>query len=508
MARNAFRLLTATIEIFYAKKKGLHTWVRPRDSAEASRRIQIEFSGRPDGRTNKNWFTIIIGRNGIGKSRILSDISELFAIQTGDLNPVAGRYDRTKVTYYANGDVRTCQTDRDNRDKIENVSSDLPSKIITSTVTPFDKFRLSRRVGRERIRSIGTINDDHLKERYAYIGLRDANGRTNTQFMVFRSLEALIEKSSQGDRAKADLEEILHVLGYDSIFRVWYRTRLDSSLKKLLELLRSQTGQNEDEQFLKHLSSRSAELLSKQPEGLHTLRRSLEVLRDLDPNNTSFSAEVDILVGKGNKEVIGSLTFLRKLQLISIDRIEIKKSGETNFLNLLEASSGEISIVANFLGIASAIEDNSLIFIDEPEISLHPEWQSKYMTLLKSAFAMYKGCHFIVATHSPLILSDIDRESSSVVFLGNEENTSESADNFAGESVDALLMEAFNTPGNSNRYLRDKMVTALKLAARGATDSLEFKESLNVLIASKAQLPDDSPLIALIDEFDELLDQR
>ncbi|MBY8186655.1 ATP-binding protein [Vibrio fluvialis] len=35
-----------------------------------------------------------------------------------------------------------------------------------------------------------------------------------------------------------------------------------------------------------------------------------------------------------------------------------------------------------FLGIISSIDDDALILIDEPEISLHPSWQQKFVEIL------------------------------------------------------------------------------------------------------------------------------
>jgi len=60
-----------------------------------------------------------------------------------------------------------------------------------------------------------------------------------------------------------------------------------------------------------------------------------------------------------------------------------------------------------------------VILIDEPELHLHPEWQRKYIKVILDAFKYYvsKGFkfHFIIATHSPYILTDIPVDN--IVFL-------------------------------------------------------------------------------------------
>lgn len=58
-----------------------------------------------------------------------------------------------------------------------------------------------------------------------------------------------------------------------------------------------------------------------------------------------------------------------------------------------DCSSGEKHMIFAFTGVLSSIEPKSVILIDEPEISLHPEWQIQYVSLLKKIFKKYDGCH-------------------------------------------------------------------------------------------------------------------
>ncbi|QRE25160.1 AAA family ATPase, partial [Flavobacterium psychrophilum] len=74
------------------------------------------------------------------------------------------------------------------------------------------------------------------------------------------------------------------------------------------------------------------------------------------------------------------INILRRIGLIRTFEIQVYKKGGTPF-NFSEASSGEANILSTLLSLVPLLKDNSLILIDEPEISLHPLWQSKYMTL-------------------------------------------------------------------------------------------------------------------------------
>lgn len=62
-----------------------------------------------------------------------------------------------------------------------------------------------------------------------------------------------------------------------------------------------------------------------------------------------------------------------------IELVDIKFIKNKKYFHLTEASSGELSLIFNLLSIAGEIENESLILIDEPEISLHPEWQSNFI---------------------------------------------------------------------------------------------------------------------------------
>jgi hypothetical protein len=139
--------------------------------------------------------------------------------------------------------------------------------------------------------------------------------------------------------------------------------------------------------------------------------------------------------------------------------------------------------------------------VDEPEISLHPEWQTKYVELLTSTFAHYRGCHFVLATHSPLILSDINPDASNVVSLDPDRRKAESASDFAGKSYDFLLATAFDEPGNNNMYLKEEIIKALRLAADGKVDSKEFAAALGVLKDMLPKLDQQSPIAQLIGEL-------
>ena len=74
-------------------------------------------------------------------------------------------------------------------------------------------------------------------------------------------------------------------------------------------------------------------------------------------------------------------------------------------LNLDALSSGEKHDFIMFYNLIFNIGNNGLVLVDEPEISLHIEWQETYLDKLLTICEM-NGLQAIVATHSPSIISN------------------------------------------------------------------------------------------------------
>ncbi|MBP3457755.1 MAG: AAA family ATPase [Lachnospiraceae bacterium] len=68
--------------------------------------------------------------------------------------------------------------------------------------------------------------------------------------------------------------------------------------------------------------------------------------------------------------------------------------------NVREHSNGESAL----LYFADKIKDNALYLLDEPENSLSPDKQQELLKLIEDS-ARFFGCQFIIATHSPFLLS-------------------------------------------------------------------------------------------------------
>ena len=73
-------------------------------------------------------------------------------------------------------------------------------------------------------------------------------------------------------------------------------------------------------------------------------------------------------------------------------------------LSLSQLSSGEKQEIILFYKLIFETPENTLLLIDEPEISLHIAWQKKFMDDLYKIIK-FKNLNVIVATHSPQIIN-------------------------------------------------------------------------------------------------------
>jgi predicted ATP-binding protein involved in virulence len=97
-------------------------------------------------------------------------------------------------------------------------------------------------------------------------------------------------------------------------------------------------------------------------------------------------------------------------------KLEIKFSGlnknkEIFFTNssgkkfsITELSTGEMTLLTKVLYLYLSEIKNQVILIDEPEMSLHPNWQNSILELYE-IFAQKNNNQIIIATHSPHIIS-------------------------------------------------------------------------------------------------------
>ncbi len=138
-----------------------------------------------------------------------------------------------------------------------------------------------------------------------------------------------------------------------------------------------------------------------------------------------------------------ALESVKKAMLVMLDgctnlrvarkpRLEMKVDKNGVGLNVSQLSDGEKCTMALFgdlarrLTIANPNLENPLlgegvVLIDEIELHMHPSWQRNVVGKLRETFP---NIQFIITTHSPIVLNEIDDEFN-IYFLQNNETSSE-----------------------------------------------------------------------------------
>ena len=101
-------------------------------------------------------------------------------------------------------------------------------------------------------------------------------------------------------------------------------------------------------------------------------------------------------------------------------------------------SSGEMAYLSIFSRLYEALKqvdnDNLLIFLDEAETTLHPAWQCQLvynMIWFVEKFLSRKFVHFVFASHSAMLLSDIPKQN--VILLQPKEGGRDRIDRYLGQ---------------------------------------------------------------------------
>lgn len=124
-----------------------------------------------------------------------------------------------------------------------------------------------------------------------------------------------------------------------------------------------------------------------------------------------------------------------------------------------QASSGELTLISLSMFVLSNSDKLDRVFIDEPENSLHPQWQSKFLDFLGS-IARRDNIKFIFASHSPVLLTGAlatDRDIKVFRCRPNEVTELRHFRKESDDSVEELLWEAFDVITPASRFVAKRI---------------------------------------------------
>ena len=436
-------------------------------------------SSQGERSSDQNTFTIMVGRNGTGKSRLLRSV--VINLLSDVVDP-------------------DCFTREERINFNTNHRGELdfqwhPTRIICASTSPFDRFPLPRR--------------DQATESYSYLGLRGLPSANLGLAYMSRVIFSLLNAAHSSREQAASIESVLRYLGYEGALGATLQLAPSRFVDELIEtgnpvqLIQEFVGRSAGPFHADNVSGLKNLLNFTEPD----LREVIDAARRIAyaaPNRrlsltvNGYGLKIDSMASVEIDRVL----LLARSGLLRLREVVLHRHEFGQPIKLHEASSGEQAVVMGLLGIGSHITDGSLICIDEPEVCLHPEWQEKYIELLFNTFRQYRGCHFLIATHSPQIVAQIPEGNCYVMSM--EDGIAKSASDYSQRSIDFQLAEVFNAPGFRNEYLSRIALNAFARVSKTKRFDEQSRGDLAILRRVVVEMRANDPLRDLITALEEM----
>jgi energy-coupling factor transporter ATP-binding protein EcfA2 len=193
-------------------------------------------------------------------------------------------------------------------------------------------------------------------------------------------------------------------------------------------------------------------------------------------NIYKYLGSFEFLISDGQNKTIlvEAITLMDEIlkgrRMFSYEPLDELSSGQKHLLTLYSrfywAKDKIKKSEKKYLGIKG---DTVILFIDEGEVALHPEWQRVFLNnILKYFHLLFENykIQLILTTHSPFVLSDLPKDN--VIFLDRDKNGNsiisnmEIKNNTFGANIHDLLAEKFFLQeGLIGNFAKDKIAITL-----------------------------------------------
>lgn len=433
-------------------------------------------------------YSVLIGCNGVGKSTLLKEMVDFFVDLHAYINNFKQKMSSANkarlkgVKYHIDGVC--CEVIRIGRTFLIKIDDRfLASKklrvptIVACNFGAFDKFPVQKVNGSSQTR--------YDVPYYKYVGAHVNGNMISSSAIAFRLLFAL--KENMDDRQRQNLSSILDFIGYDHTITLNYSI-----------VLRSKKNGSVYDHVLQHVqkdkeySKLTSEQRSNKVRELYDFYKNKEFAKqptcnyDIDIDQNSLAANEDL----------NYIYKLKQYDLVQAASVVFYKKGTQ--IASEEMSSGEFAMLSMVLSISTASSDShTLILIDEPELSLHPNWQ---MTIIDNLDRALKDqvCHLLIATHSHMLVSDLPMNRSSVSQWKKDDDgnliANRIGENTYGWSAEEVLLKVFKTATDRNRYFGERIAKLLEQMGNDTISKEAVADELNELQEISQHLSDVDPM--------------
>lgn len=433
-------------------------------------------------------YSVIIGNNGVGKSIILKEIVDFFIDLYAYINETKPKISSIYnlrlrgVKYHIDGVC--CEVIRLGRTFIAKIDGKfstpnnlrLPS-IVACCFGAFDKFPVQKVNGSSQTR--------YDVPYYKYVGAHVNGNMISSSAIVFRLLFALNEKMDE--RQRQNIFSLLDFIGYDHKISFNYsfllKSKKDGNVREAI-IQRVQRDREYAKLSNEEKSSKAKELYDfyKKRDFSKNIQHSFQI----DFNRNPVIADKEL----------NNIYKLKQYDLVNSTSVFFYKHGQQ--IDSEGMSSGEFAMLAMILSISAVANDaHTLILIDEPELSLHPNWQMTFIDNLDRALKK-QICHLMITTHSHMLVSDLPMNRSTVsqwekgsdgIIVANQ-----ISENTYGWSAEEVLLKVFKTATDRNRYFGERIAKLLEQMGNNTISPKEVADELKDLKEISLHLSDVDPM--------------
>ena len=203
-----------------------------------------------------------------------------------------------------------------------------------------------------------------------------------------------------------------------------------------------------------------------------------KIISEMLKNKNEKVGDIQKKVFDEINEIFETLGIEVKIEDISQDgrNIPIFTNSSGDKFDINELSSGEKQLFLRTLAIKMLNPENSIILIDEPELSLHPKWQQRIVDVYRK---IGKNNQIIIATHSPHVLGSVKKENIMLLDKTNDGKiivkTGNELYNSYGQPTDSVLKDIMGLETTRNPKVFKLLEKAGELVDKNEYESEEFK---------------------------------
>jgi ABC-type multidrug transport system ATPase subunit len=372
--------------------------------------------------------TVMVGRNGSGKSNIIEALVKIFrALDLGEIAPFS-----YELVYSLGAENTTwIKVDADpiyGNTPISQHQIEVTERLVTHTMPTWNKVSLSKVKRNEK--GEAQYLPKHL---FAYY-----SGPSDRLESLFTKHRTNFYSSLLNDNLKIE----------DEVRPLFYAKPYHSQFVLLAFFLSGQSdaGRNFLESQLGIKKFHSAHFVLRKPSWIQAknkkdtfwgakgvvrqfidllLPHTLGVVKATRKETTSLTGSgvdndfvhlylPDLDALNGAAKGLGPKNFFKMLEstllseLISSVHVKVVLNND-EVVSFSELSEGEQQLLTVFGLLQFTAESDSLFLLDEPDTHLNPAWAAKYHAFLNRFIPNHKHCHIVMVTHHPLAIAELNR---------------------------------------------------------------------------------------------------